>query len=210
MSEIEDVRITRAAYDEVAQLYTDLVRGLLQDNPYDRALLGIFAELIAGDGPVAEVGCGPGRITAYLNSLGRKVFGVDISPEMIRLARAQYPDLSFEVGAIEELPIASDALAGLVAWYSIIHTPPARIPAVLGEFGRVMRSGAPLLLAFQGADEPHSVQEYDHKVAPSYRWSADALAEVLGDNGFQVQSRFTRIARPDERTPQAALIAIRN
>lgn len=211
MNEIEDVRITRAAYDEVAELYTDMARPLLGENPYDRALLGIFAELSDdAAGPIADVGCGPGRITGYLNSLGRNVFGIDISPEMLRIARSEYPDLVFELGALEELPLADDSLGGLVAWYSIIHTPPERVPAVFDEFARVMRSGAPLLLGFQGADTAQGVQEYEHKVALSYRWAPDTLAEVLSGSAFQVQSRFARVARPDERTPQGALIAIRN
>jgi trans-aconitate methyltransferase len=38
-------------------------------------------------GPVADVGCGPGNVTAHLHTLGLTAFGVDLSPEMVGLAR---------------------------------------------------------------------------------------------------------------------------
>ncbi|MFZ0120625.1 MAG: class I SAM-dependent methyltransferase [Pseudonocardiaceae bacterium] len=46
-----------------------------------------------GTGPVADLGCGPGRLTAHLHSLGLSLLGVDLSPSMVALARRTYPDL---------------------------------------------------------------------------------------------------------------------
>jgi SAM-dependent methyltransferase len=51
------------------------------------------------------------------------------------------------------LDVATDALGGVVAWYSIIHTPPDRLPVVFSEFHRVLRPGGHLLVAFQVGDE---------------------------------------------------------
>ena len=57
---------TRTSYDTVAADYADLLRGAVAASPYDRAVLGLFAELVrSAPGPVADVGCGPGRITAH-------------------------------------------------------------------------------------------------------------------------------------------------
>nr|WP_239157776.1 class I SAM-dependent methyltransferase [Streptomyces sp. SID13726] len=51
-------------------------------------------------GPVADVGSGPGHVTAALHALGIPVFGVDVSPRMVELARRAHPDLRFHVGSI--------------------------------------------------------------------------------------------------------------
>ena len=61
------LRATRAAYDTVAADYAALLRTELAGKPLDRALLGAFAELVRadGNGTVADLGCGPGRVTAY-------------------------------------------------------------------------------------------------------------------------------------------------
>ncbi|WP_330184244.1 class I SAM-dependent methyltransferase [Nocardia sp. NBC_01503] len=212
MTEIDDVRVTRESYDELAELYDTTFRQPIQENPFDRAMLDMFAAAVgdAESGLVADLGCGPGRATRYLDELGLNVFGLDLSAEMIDRARAALPHLRFEIGSMEKLELADESLAGIVAWYSIIHTPPHRVPALLSEFARVIRPRGHALIAFQASDEARGIQEYDHKVAPSYRWAPDTLAATLEELGFTVTARLSRIALPDERTPQGCLLAVRN
>ncbi|MGW4353533.1 class I SAM-dependent methyltransferase [Nocardia sp. NPDC004582] len=211
MVDSEDMRVTRDGYDEVAELYTSMFRRYLEDCPFDRVMLDAFTELVreSGAGPVADIGCGPGRITTYLAAAGLDMSGVDLSPEMIRLAREQFPEIPFEVGAMERLRFEDSSLAGIVAWYSIIHTPPQRVPSVLTECARVLRPGGHALFAFQATDHPTGIEDYAHKVAPSYRWRPDFFAEALADNGFRATATLSREARPDERTPQATVLAVK-
>lgn len=105
---------TRASYDTVAASYADQVREILAAKPYLRSILGLFAEL-AGDGPVLEIGCGPGHVTAYLRGLGVDAFGVDLSPAMIDVARRAHPGVRFEVGSMTDLALADASVAGLIA-----------------------------------------------------------------------------------------------
>jgi SAM-dependent methyltransferase len=95
---------TRSSYDTDASGYAEKVRGLLGGRPYLRASLALFAELLhgAGGGPVADVGCGPGYVTGYLHDAGVDVFGIDLSPEMIAIARRDYSDLRFQVGTMTD------------------------------------------------------------------------------------------------------------
>ncbi len=55
--------MTRAFYDAVAEAYVERF-GVGMTKPLERALLGAFAELVRDTGPVADVGCGPGRVAA--------------------------------------------------------------------------------------------------------------------------------------------------
>ncbi|WP_312877809.1 class I SAM-dependent methyltransferase [Lentzea indica] len=91
---------TRDSYDTVAVSYAGSMRGKLAELPHLRAALRLFAEEVRG--PVADVGCGPGEVTAHLHSLGVNAFGVDLSPAMIELARRDHPGLRFEVGSMTE------------------------------------------------------------------------------------------------------------
>jgi SAM-dependent methyltransferase len=56
-------------HDAAAPTYAQLFRDTLRDSPLDRANLGAFAEVVtaSGDGQVADLGCGPGHITAHLS-----------------------------------------------------------------------------------------------------------------------------------------------
>ncbi|MGY2060519.1 class I SAM-dependent DNA methyltransferase [Nocardia gipuzkoensis] len=203
--ERSDVVATRDGYDAMAERYVAFVAGLMDRQPFDRAMLRVFADVVRG--PVVEVGCGPGRITAHLDALGVEVSGIDLSSEMIRLARAAYPGLSFEVAAMESLDLPDRSLGGIVAWYSIIHTPPEHVPAILSKFARALTAGGHLLLAFQTVDEPVTVVAREHTVARAYWWSVPGLEEMLHDNGFSTVARMTRAADPDEKGPQGYLLA---
>jgi SAM-dependent methyltransferase len=141
---------TRISYDEVAASYADQLRGALDGMLYVRAGLALFADMVrdGGDGPVADLGCGPGHVTAHLRGLGINAFGIDLSPAMIDVARRDYPGLRFEVGSMTDLRLADASLAGLLAFWSLVHIPDDEVPVVFGHFQRILRPGGPLLLGF--------------------------------------------------------------
>ncbi|HEX3732990.1 MAG TPA: class I SAM-dependent methyltransferase [Mycobacteriales bacterium] len=198
---------TAEAYDAIAVRYADFARGDLDRLPLDRAMLGAFADSVrtAGDGLVAELGCGPGHVTAHLRGLGLDAFGVDLSPVMIDLARKAHPDLPFEVGSMDALDLTDGELDGIVSWYSIIHTPPEELPKYFTEFRRVLTSGGYLLLAFFESEDG-AVAAFDHKVAPAYRWPIDDLAGLARDVEFVEVGRMLRKPREDERYRRGHLL----
>jgi SAM-dependent methyltransferase len=187
---------TRAAYDTVAVDYANLLGAEPPETPLDLAMLAAFAELVrsAGAGSVVDLGCGPGRIAAHLSSLGVTVFGIDLSPAMVSVARRTYPDLRFDEGSMTALDLKDDSVGGIVAWYSIIHTPPELLPVVFAEFRRVLAPGGHLLLAFQvGNERLHIEQGYGHSVSlDAYRMSPDHIADLLSQAGLLVHARLLR------------------
>ncbi len=198
---------TADAYDAVAVRYAELARNELDALPLDRAVLAAFAELARSTdaGPVAELGCGPGRVTAHLRDLGLDVFGVDLSPVMIELARETYPDLRFEVGSMDAMDLADGKLNGIVSWYSVIHTPPQDMPSYFAEFRRILAPGGHLLLGFFES-EGEAVTPFDHKVATAYRWPIDDLAGLAGEAGFVEVGRMLREPREEERYRRGHLL----
>ena len=215
MTEPDFLRNTRASYDAVATAYAERLRDELAAKPLDRAMLAGFAEVVraAGAGPVADVGCGAGRVTAYLDGLGLPVFGIDLSPGMIEVARRTYPGLRFEVGSMLALDVPDAALGGVLAWYSVIHVPDERLPEAFAEFCRVLAPGGLVLLGFQVGDEVvHVAEARGHPVALDYRWRRpEWVAELLGQAGLVVRARLLREPDDDgdfpEREQQAFLMA---
>jgi SAM-dependent methyltransferase len=201
---------TRASYDIDAVGYAEKVDGLLDASPYLRASLALFAELVrdAGGGLVADVGCGPGYVTRYLHGLGVHAFGIDLSPEMISIARRDHPGLRFEVGSMTDLDLADDSVAGVLAFWSVIHVPDHAVPGVFAEFGRVLRPGCPLLVGFHVGEETRHTSEgcSGRSVdVESHRRRPDQIAQWLRDAGFTIEAEL--VMRPDEDVPGAIIIA---
>ncbi|GLY40984.1 methyltransferase [Amycolatopsis sp. NBRC 101858] len=187
-----------AAYDAVAVQYAEFVRGIWDGDPLDRAAWAAFADYVRGRGPVADLGCGPGHLTAHLRSLGLDAFGVDVSPEMVSLARSSLPDLRFEVGSMAALDLPDESLAGILSWYSVIHAPPSEVPGYFAEFTRTLAPGGHVLLGcFEAGAGP--VSEFDHKVTTAYRWPLGELAGIAAEAGLVEVGRMYREAVDGER-----------
>lgn len=154
-------RGVQAAYDAIAGAYDEQLRDELRFKPLDRALLDALLEL-AGEGTVADVGCGPGHVTRFLAARHSGVVGIDLSPRMIAIARQRAPELSFSVGSMLELPAEDNAWAGAVLLYSIIHLTPEERAAACRELARVVRPHGWLLIAFHIDSPDFAAGEVNH------------------------------------------------
>jgi len=200
----------RTSYDADALGYAEKVRGLLDESPYLRASLALFAELVrdAGGGLVADVGCGPGYVTGHLHELGVDAIGIDLSPAMVAIARGAYPELRFEVGTMTDLDLPDDSVTGVLAFWSVIHVPDDAVPGVFAQFSRVLRPGCPLLVGFHVGDETlHTDKGYSGRSisVDSYHRRPDEVARWLREAGFAIEAEL--VMRPDEDVPGAIIIA---
>lgn len=197
-----DVRTVRSAYDAIATVYADQFKDTLDDRPIERGLIAAFADLVrrGPDGTVVDLGCGPGHIAAHLHGLGLSVLAVDQSAEMLAIGRARYPHVSFALGSMPHLGLADSSCRAMLSRSSIIHLPPAMLPAALTEFARVLAPGGWLLLSFSATDGPEPPYEYfDHRVAAAYRWWPDHVVSLLRAAGITETARLMENPEPDDR-----------
>jgi SAM-dependent methyltransferase len=204
---------TRTSYDTVAVSYAEQLRDALAALPHLRATLNWFAEVLRADGggPVADVGCGPGHITAYLHGRGVDAFGIDLSPAMVDVARRDHPGLRFEVGSMTDPELADASVAGVVAWWSLIHVPDDEVPLVFTQFRRVLRTNGLLLLGFHVGDGSrlktegyggHPMKVYVHRRQPA------RVSTWLREAGFVVEAEV--LLDPDDDVPGGILFARRH
>ncbi len=140
----------RGSYDAVAARYAAEMRTELDGKPLDRALLDLMTSFV-GAGPVADIGCGPGHVAAYLNRGTVRPVGIDLSPAMCAIALRSY-GIPAAAGDMLALPLAASTIGAIVCFYAVIHLIAEERRAAYAELRRVLRPGGHLLLAFHVRD----------------------------------------------------------
>ena len=189
-----DIDEVRRAYDTVAREYHTRLGDELAHKPFDRAWLDRFAAGCAHGDRVVEVGCGDGHVAAYLANRGLRVDGLDLSPEMVAVARNAYPTLAFASGNLLALPLADASVDAIVSFYSIVNLTPDDCAVAFSEFRRVLLPNGRVTLAFHIGHEKMRVENWWETDASLdfYLHSIDTVCEQLRAAAFEVVTREMR------------------
>jgi SAM-dependent methyltransferase len=190
-----------AGYAPVASAYVAELSDELAGKPLDRALLTLVAE--QAQGPIVDIGCGPGHVAAFLAARGASVSGIDLSPEMIAAARTRHPSLRFEAADMFALPFADGSLGGAVLMYAIVHLKTSELAAPFRELRRVLAPNGLALVAFHAGDETKHVDEL-FGCATSLDFifhEPEAVIAALAQAGLPLEMRIDRKPYPDVEYP---------
>lgn len=176
------------SYDAVAERYEARFADELETKPRDRALLAAFVAALPDDGPVLDVGCGPGQVGASLRpSLStRAVWGVDLSRAMAARAATR---LDGGITAdVLRLPFATRRVAGIVAFYSLIHLPREALKPGVRELARVVRPGGKVLASFHEGEGEARIEEFLGAAVPfaATLFLLEELVEAFEEGGLCV------------------------
>ena len=207
-----DLETVRESYDRVADAYVELAMGRLEAEPWLRAVLAAFAESVRGLGPVLDVGCGPGTVTAHLTELGLDAAGVDLSPRMVDHARRQHPDLRFSVASATELDIAPASLGGVLGWWSLFNLPRTMLPCVLRTFAEALVPGGQALVGTHVGDgDIPRTESYDGLPVSwtTHLYRPEDVVGMLVAAGLEVVAELRLPAHPPSMRPQVLLASRR-
>jgi SAM-dependent methyltransferase len=189
----KQIRNVRESYDRLSVEYARRIYGELAQKPFDREQLDRFARETQR-GLVCDVGCGPGHVARYLHDAGANAMGLDLSPRMIEIARELNPAIPFEAGDMFALPIATESLAGISAFYAVVNIPEPSLPAVFREMYRVLRKGGVLLIAFHVGGESLFVDElWGQRVTMNFHFfETQSIERLLTAAGFTLEQSLER------------------
>jgi len=210
-----DLETVRDSYDRVADNYVEMIAttelGDIRRQPWLKAAMDVFADAVGALGPVLDVGCGPGTVTAYLDERGLDVSGVDLSPRMIEHARRLHPACDFAVASATELELAPGSMAGILGWWSLFNLPREILPAVLASFHDALMPGGQVIVATHvGGDDVRRTEAYGGvEVAwTTYQWQPEQLVVLLEDAGLHLVSEL-RLPADDQIGPVVVVTARR-
>jgi ubiquinone/menaquinone biosynthesis C-methylase UbiE len=190
------VEQNRKAYNVLAESYTKEWAENL-----DLPLADSFLKMLKKDSKILDVGCGPGHYSSYFIDKGHSVDSIDISSEMLRLARQRDNRLQVRTCDMLNLDYQENEFDGLWVCASLPHIPKGFVDQVLRGFHRILKyEGCMLVNAIIGNLE-HRIETSEemgegyNEPGRFFQWysSSDAFKKIIESCDFEVQSEQHRI-----------------
>ncbi len=167
------------SWGSVAEWYDKHLTG--ENTYHNKVVLPNLIRLVApkrGES-VVDLACGNGFFSEAFAKEGAQVTGIDVSEELITIARKNAPSVSFHVGSAEKFDIVSDEskdkVVIVLAIQNIEHT-----AKVFAEAARVLKPGGVLHIVMNHPAfriPKRSSWEYDEKQKVQYRRVEEYLSE---------------------------------
>lgn len=129
---------TSDVYDKIADLYHEYrSRNILFWNEFiEKPATFSLLKNIKGK-RILDLGCGSGIHARLMKNRGADVYGIDISPKMIEIAKANTRGVDFRVGSAYRLPYKSKYFDIVVSSYVVEHF--EKLDAAFREVKRVLK-----------------------------------------------------------------------
>lgn len=184
---------TVAVYDTIAKEYADEI-----ENYAPLKELTAFTSLVPKGRRVLDVGCAAGRDSFYLASKGYKVIGIDLSEELLKIARKRGSHVDFQKQDMRKLKFGPASFDGIWASAAILHLKREEVPSVLKQFHEILKPDGVLFISVKEGEGEADVVE---KLAGSLRrhftyFKLAELKQLLSKAGFTVTRIFSSKKRP--------------
>ena len=175
-------------YEKIAKAYAK-VFNKLSDH------IDEFLRLIPEKGRILDAGCGIGTDSAYIKSRGFNVIGIDLSKEMLKLAKQKFPEINFKLMDIRELHFQPNSFDGIFASFSLIHIPKKEVFPILKKFYNMLKENGVIYIALhEGKPEEVFI---DEPLYPDMKlflniFSYEEIKDLLIKSKFKIIRKYDR------------------
>jgi ubiquinone/menaquinone biosynthesis C-methylase UbiE len=206
MGGIDKTVIAVKTYDKIAEAYA---KEFFKDR-VDLKHVDKFISLLPEKAKVLDVGCGPGNYTKYLLEKGFSVEGIDLAEGMLKIARKLVPKDVFRIMDMRNLEYPDQSFDGLCVAYSLYHIESEKVPKVLKEFHRVLKTNGVMILMLQeGKGEDLMPEPFNPNLKMFFKYyQKDEIKDLLRRAKFETIYEAERKSRSDLELKQKKLFII--
>ena len=178
---MDPVAETIAFYDRIASDYAQTWFDLSIMEEQSK----YFVDHLIGD-RVLDAGCGPGRDALFFTQQGLSVVGIDLSEELLAIARARVQGATFLKMDMRRLELPNQCCDGVWACASLLHIPHAQALQTLREFFRILEPNVGLLYVSVKEGRGEGWRDHPEGKTFSAYYTEDSFRRIIERAGFEI------------------------
>lgn len=200
---------TFETWNKVAKLYETKFMDLdLYNDTYDK-----FCELLSTKNPaILEIGCGPGNITKYLLTKRPdfEITGIDISPNMIELAKINCPNAKFEVMDSREIGNLKTKFDAIVCGFCLPYLSESDVEKFIADSKSLLNENGIMYFSFvEGENDKSGYQKGSSgDRVYFYYHNIEILTNQLKANNFEHLNLMRKSYLKNDKTEEIHTIII--
>lgn len=175
---------TIKVYEEFAEEYDDISESKLE-NVVNH--LRFFLERIEGD-DILDLGCGSGRDAKWFSQKGKNVIGIDLSENLLDIAKKKAPNAVFKKMDMKNLGFDKERFGGVWASGSIHHISKDEAKTLLKEIQSILKQQGLLYTSVKKGSGERYVR--DERIEEGKRffsfYAEDELNKLISKAGFEI------------------------
>lgn len=148
-----------------------------------------FIELIGTNKKVLDLGCGPGNVSKQLMLYGKEfdIFGIDLSEEMVKLARLNVPVGEFICEDIRAVSFPEDSFDVILLSFCIVHLSDAETAGLIQKVAQYLRPQGKLLISFmEGKEDGFEKTSFSEDEIYFCYHTTDDIVTLLEENKLSI------------------------
>ncbi len=184
---MENNQISVDTFNKLAKQYQDKYMSLeLYEQTFD-----CFIELLPKtDAKILDLGCGPGNIAQYLlkRLTDLKIFGIDLSPNMVQLAKTNNPQADFEVMDCRHIGELTESFDAIMCGFCLPYLSHQEVSKLINNASNLVSSGGVIYLSTMEDDYSKSGKQYSSAGDEVYIYfhQEKFLTQQLLSTGFEI------------------------
>lgn len=142
-----------------------------------RVLMGVSTE------NCMDIGCGTGRLLDYAD------YGVDFSPEMLKIAALKYPNKILLEGSLTDIPIENNVLDVIYSFHVIMHQDVDTTQKFLDQAHQKLKRGGKLIFDFPSAKRRKTVQHQQKDWHAANQMTLQDIEKLAGSQWKIIKSQ---------------------
>jgi SAM-dependent methyltransferase len=196
---------------QASSVYDKIAKSYAEEFSKPSEYLNEFLDLLPNNSKILDAGCGVGVDSGFVNSKGFEVIGLDLSKEMVNIAKEKFPEIDFREQDIRELDFSPESFDGIIASCSLIHIPKNDVPYLLEKFSQILNENGIIYIALKGGkseeifiDEPFKPDEKLFLNIISF----EEIENLLVKNGLSIVKKYEREPKSKEELNYTKLYVI--